>query len=171
MAAYYGITTNSTSPEEKHKLIEPRPEPVILPYKMDIVHNKIDEKFTYISVGDPLPEYTPDRNYADNRVPTLGVNQYNLERSKVSVVPTETAKVETTTTIDEIATTMVEDVTTVPSTTTILTTVTVKIEPTEEASESCWSESLGYKCCSKGCNATVYFVDKSGDWGVENREW
>jgi len=173
VASYYGITTDSTSPEKKHKLIEPRPEPVILPYKVDVVHNKIDEQFTYISVGDPLPEYTPDRNYADNSVPTLGVNQYNLERSKAAVVvPTETTTVEATTIIDEVvATTMVEATTTVPNTTTILTTVTVKVEPTKEPSESCWSESLGYKCCSKGCKATVYYVDKSGDWGVEGREW
>jgi len=127
-AAYYGINTNASSPEEKHKLIEPRPEPVILPYKVKIITNKIDKKFSYLTMESPLPNYTPDRNYSDDRVPVLGVNQYNLERKSSNTT-------------------------------------------TNEPSEQCWSEVLGYKCCSKGCNARIILVDESGYWGAENGEW
>ncbi|OUM68935.1 Non-catalytic module family DOC2, partial [Piromyces sp. E2] len=33
----------------------------------------------------------------------------------------------------------------------------------------CWSERLGYSCCSK--NAQVYYEDADGKWGVENNNW
>jgi len=35
---------------------------------------------------------------------------------------------------------------------------------------SCWSESLGYKCCSS-CNVSVQYTDNDGAWGVEKNEW
>jgi len=34
--------------------------------------------------------------------------------------------------------------------------------------DDCWSEALGYKCCSK-CN--VILTDKNGKWGIENNKW
>jgi len=39
-------------------------------------------------------------------------------------------------------------------------------EPEEPA---CWSEPLGYPCCSS-CSY-VYYVDDDGNWGVENDDW
>jgi len=33
----------------------------------------------------------------------------------------------------------------------------------------CWSESLGYKCCSS-CGF-VYYIDNDGEWGIANGEW
>jgi hypothetical protein len=35
--------------------------------------------------------------------------------------------------------------------------------------DKCFSESLGYPCCST-CTETVY-IDKNGNWGIENGEW
>jgi len=34
---------------------------------------------------------------------------------------------------------------------------------------NCWSERLGYSCCSP--NAKVYYEDTDGQWGVENNDW
>jgi arabinoxylan arabinofuranohydrolase len=39
-------------------------------------------------------------------------------------------------------------------------------EPEEPA---CWSEPLGYPCCSSW--SYVYYVDDDGNWGVENDDW
>eukprot|EP00833_Pecoramyces_ruminatium_P001464 jgi/Orpsp1_1/1175496/evm.model.c7180000054094.1 len=39
-----------------------------------------------------------------------------------------------------------------------------------KASAACWSQSLGYKCCSSA-NAEVLYVDDDGKWSVENDEW
>ncbi|OUM68432.1 glycoside hydrolase family 6 protein [Piromyces sp. E2] len=39
-----------------------------------------------------------------------------------------------------------------------------------KASAACWSERLGYRCCSNP-NAEVYFTDADGEWGVENNDW
>jgi hypothetical protein len=36
--------------------------------------------------------------------------------------------------------------------------------------KECWSEKLGYKCCSPG-NIRIYVTDASGPWGVENKNW
>jgi cellulose 1,4-beta-cellobiosidase len=35
---------------------------------------------------------------------------------------------------------------------------------------SCWSQALGYRCCSSS-NAPVVYQDADGDWGVENGDW
>jgi len=35
-------------------------------------------------------------------------------------------------------------------------------------SSSCWSQRLGYPCCS---NCDIYFSDGDGDWGLENDNW
>nr|AAL01212.1 cellobiohydrolase II-like cellulase CelI [Orpinomyces sp. PC-2] len=39
-----------------------------------------------------------------------------------------------------------------------------------KASAACWSESLGYPCCSSP-NANVEYTDADGKWGVENGNW
>ncbi|ORX86578.1 coth-domain-containing protein [Anaeromyces robustus] len=132
-AAYYGINTNATSSDKKHKLIEPRPEPVILyPYRVNDVVEKISDRMSYHHYGEPLPDYTPDKSYSDDRVPVLGINQYNVERLSKGTEPSK---------------------------------------PSEPKTEECWSEALGYKCCSKGCDAVVLAIDNSGNWGAENGEW
>jgi len=41
---------------------------------------------------------------------------------------------------------------------------------TTKASAECWSERLGWPCCSKE-NTDVYYVDDDGEWGVENDDW
>ncbi|OUM65419.1 Non-catalytic module family DOC2 [Piromyces sp. E2] len=87
-------------------------------------------------MGSPLPDYTPDRNYSDDRVPVLGVNQYNLERKSSNNKSNESNK-----------------------------------QSNEQSNEQCWSESLGYKCCSNKCNAKVVTIDNNGYWGAENGEW
>jgi len=38
------------------------------------------------------------------------------------------------------------------------------------ASAACWSESLGYPCCSSP-NVPVISTDGSGKWGIENNNW
>jgi len=45
-------------------------------------------------------------------------------------------------------------------------------KPTVEepiASEKCWSESLGYPCCTSSCH--VYASDDDGEWGYEDKHW
>jgi len=37
------------------------------------------------------------------------------------------------------------------------------------SADNCFSEKLGYDCCSKG--AKVRYTDKDGNWGVEHGEW
>jgi len=44
-----------------------------------------------------------------------------------------------------------------------------KVESNAVAKETCWSESLGYSCCS-GCPYS-YYSDSDGEWGIENNEW
>jgi len=39
-----------------------------------------------------------------------------------------------------------------------------------KVSAACWSERLGYPCCSSS-NAKVEYTDNDGEWGVENNEW
>jgi len=39
-----------------------------------------------------------------------------------------------------------------------------------KVSAACWSERLGYSCCSSP-NAQVFDVDSDGKWSVENGEW
>ncbi len=39
-----------------------------------------------------------------------------------------------------------------------------------KVSAKCWSEDLGYKCCSAG-NTDVYYTDSDGEWGVEDGDW
>lgn len=51
------------------------------------------------------------------------------------------------------------------------TTTTTKKTTTSAStstSTSCWSEKLGYPCCS-GCD--ISFTDSDGDWGFENNNW
>jgi len=36
-------------------------------------------------------------------------------------------------------------------------------------SSGCWSKSIGYSCC-KNCGK-VYYIDKDGEWGIENGNW
>ncbi|ORX78627.1 hypothetical protein BCR32DRAFT_328455 [Anaeromyces robustus] len=38
------------------------------------------------------------------------------------------------------------------------------------ASAACFSEKLGYPCCSAN-NKNVVYTDSDGDWGVENNNW
>jgi len=39
-----------------------------------------------------------------------------------------------------------------------------------KASAACWSQPLGYRCCSSP-NAEVVYTDADGKWGVENNDW
>ncbi|ORX61215.1 coth-domain-containing protein [Piromyces finnis] len=142
-AAYYGINTNSTSSNEKHKLIEPRPEPIKYSYRTIVFMDEADiEEIYYLNFDNKyLPEYTPDEGYADDRIPILGVNQYNLEREESINSTINNNSTETSTT-----------------------------QPSLDENV-CWSEALGYKCCSSGCNSIVIFTDENGSWSAENNEW
>jgi len=48
-----------------------------------------------------------------------------------------------------------------------LSTITLIL--TKKANAACWSESLGYPCCTS--TNQVFFVDNDGEWGVENDDW
>ncbi|ORX77523.1 putative cellulase [Anaeromyces robustus] len=39
-----------------------------------------------------------------------------------------------------------------------------------KVSAACWSQSLGYSCCTNASTPVVY-SDNDGDWGVENGNW
>jgi len=39
-----------------------------------------------------------------------------------------------------------------------------------KVSAACWSQPLGYPCCSSP-NAEVYYTDNDGKWSVENNDW
>ena len=71
-ASYYGINANSIPPDKKHKLIEPRPELIIIPCEMNAQIIKETDNTFIIDLPNKLPEYTPDENYEDNSIPTLG---------------------------------------------------------------------------------------------------
>jgi len=162
-AAYYGINVNATSSEEKHKLLDPRPEPVIFTYKTPVWYDRTNiTEMWYLAFNNVLPEYIPDKTYVDNRVPLLGVNEYNLQRKDPSMTrPVITTTKRTTTTSSA-----------TPAVTTITTTITtIDSTPEPTSVDICWSEPLGYPCCSKGCQATSYFIDDNGSWGVENDDW
>jgi len=77
IANYYGIDDN-------HKLIEPRPEPVILPYNFTYERVLIAEKVRKVVRGEQydIPEYTPNSSYADDTEPVLGVNKYIREQKQ-----------------------------------------------------------------------------------------
>jgi len=46
---------------------------------------------SYHYIGEPFPEYTPDKNYIDDRVPVLGIDQYNVggKKNKIDEKPIE----------------------------------------------------------------------------------
>jgi len=58
-----------------------------------------------------------------------------------------------------------------PSISTSISTFTpiTTITPTSPVEETCWSEVLGYPCCSNTCH--VILTDESGSWGAEKGEW
>jgi len=45
----------------------------------------------------------------------------------------------------------------------------VKVIDTSD-NDSCWSEALGYSCCTNSSSPVVY-TDDDGQWSVENNEW
>jgi len=140
-AAYYGIDTNSTDPNIKHKLIEPRPEPVKFTYRTPVYleYTDIEEMF-YLTFNNVLPEYIPDKNYKDDRVPILGINQYIAELEKDSSPEIDLNNLELYDDDDETKTIV------------------------------CWAEEFGYPCCSQ-CDSRIVLNDDSGLWGVEKNEW
>jgi len=172
VASYYGINTSSSSPDKKHKLIEPRPNPVVLPYETDSRHISTDlYGVVYVDLDIKLQNYTPDRNYADNSVPVLGVNQYNLERQSLPQTTTKTKK--TTTTMATTTTKLITTTTTKPTTTTTTksttntittTTTTTTINPPIPITENCspkWGQcgGIGHNgptCCESGSKCTKY---------------
>jgi hypothetical protein len=52
---------------------------------------------------------------------------------------------------------------------TVTSTATTTITSEETTSEECWSEVLGYPCCTSSCH--VYETDSDGEWGYENKQW
>jgi len=49
----------------------------------------------------------------------------------------------------------------------IIEELTVKTD-TEDKDNSCWSEALGYPCCT---SCTVRLQDQDGLWDVEHKQW
>jgi len=45
-----------------------------------------------------------------------------------------------------------------------------RISGNSKSTVACWSEKLGYKCCSAK-NTNVVLIDKDGKWGIEKQEW
>ncbi|OUM70125.1 Non-catalytic module family DOC2 [Piromyces sp. E2] len=43
----------------------------------------------------------------------------------------------------------------------------LKKESSHGQTEECWAKSLGYSCCTD-TNATPYYEDEDGEWGIEN---
>ncbi|KAL6588802.1 hypothetical protein LY90DRAFT_383447 [Neocallimastix californiae] len=199
-AKYYGINTDATNPKEKHKLIEPRPEAVRLSTEVKVTYEETDDpNYTIIKFDNPLPEYTPDPDYADDSIPTIGASKFLLDpfESFASIVASMNANPSayiTTTTTNGEATPVTVTVTADPVTVTVAAeTVTVTVtscpdavtsnieatatstitEPTQspDENEECWSENLGYKCCTKKCDAIFVLTDELGNWGMENKEW
>jgi len=168
-AKYYGICTNVDSSNQKHKLIEPRPEPTILSYKSKI-NKKISGITTlyimYQTVDPPLPDYTPDKSYADDDIPVLGVNQYNLNKKSSSSSSSSSSTLPLT--YSNKTTTIINTKVKTTTTTTIKTTITLTTEPTiNPTHDSCPGIKLGYPCCEK-CNTLV--TNKDGSWGFEKFE-
>eukprot|EP00833_Pecoramyces_ruminatium_P005544 jgi/Orpsp1_1/1179576/evm.model.c7180000069936.1 len=52
-------------------------------------------------------------------------------------------------------------------TTTIVISISIAVKC---SAASCWTERLGYSCCSPD-NTDVFYVEGDGDWGIENGNW
>jgi len=46
---------------------------------------------------------------------------------------------------------------------------TIALVFTTKANAACWSERLGYPCCTE--TNQILFVDNDGEWGVQNGDW
>jgi hypothetical protein len=169
-AAYYGIN-------EKHKLIEPRPEPKYFPYREENNIVQVTNRVAHHHIGEPLPPYTPDKSYADDSVPVLGVNQYNLERKNGSAEkpeptePTESKECwseafgykccsagcnSVVVVIDESGYWSAEN------------GEWCGIPECGFDKDECPGKKYGYPCC-ESCD--VFLEDESGIWGAENGQW
>jgi len=91
-----------------------------------------------------LSPYTPNPKYADDTVPTIGVNTFAQSNSLSS----------------KNSTTSQSDASLSSKNNSNTTSISTK--------SSCWSEKQGYKCC-KGCE--ILYEDEDGPWGVEDNEW
>ncbi|KAG4090114.1 coth protein-domain-containing protein [Neocallimastix lanati (nom. inval.)] len=106
---------------------------------------------------------------------TVDVSTATIDDTEETDVPTtiypDTS--EETTTEYEVTTTKANATTSVATTSPATPTITETPSKDEDENKdnedsTCWSKSQGYSCC-KTCN--VYYVDKSGSWGVENGKW
>jgi len=167
-AAYYGID------DKTHKLVEPRPEPKYFPYREENNIVQVTDRVAHHHIGEPLPPYTPNKKYADDTLPVLGVNEYNLERKNGGKANQETpaddkcwseafgykccskgcdaAVVE----IDESGYWGAEkgDWCGIPANC--------------YEKDECPGKKYGYPCCEK---CKVFLKDESGAWGAEHGEW
>lgn len=80
---YYGIIINDIQTNNKHKLIEPRPIPIELPYNSSITYIKTElNEFYLIEFDNNFPKYNPNKNYYNGNIPILKINQYNKNVEK-----------------------------------------------------------------------------------------
>jgi len=163
-AAYYGIDKN-------HKLINPRPVSNLTSfdiYPHYFEKGKYPDVIEFVNLNQ-LPEYTPNLDYEDDSIPTIGINAYAI------FSPSSKSNSKTTSSIcwsktlgyqccsrcniiyeDNDGSWGFENGKWCGITSSCLSNIN---------KDECFSITLGFSCCSS-CNS--YFEDEYGKWGVEN---
>jgi len=117
-----------------------------------------NSEYTEVNYGPGLKQWIQSRyNFVCSYYPVTCNPSYLTPESEAEETSTATGvdpdSEPTPSTTDEIAT----------------TTLTDSEETEAPEKESCWSEALGYTCCTRSCS--VVAEDKEGLWGAENGEW
>jgi len=169
VAGYYGID------DKTHKLIEPRPTPKLFPVVENNDIETVSDRMKHHHIGTALPPYTPNKNYEDNSVPVLGVNQYNLARKGTSA---NTQQQTQTSSGSCWAEALGYQCCSNGCNAVVVTEEDNRFWGVENGqwcgincnyeNDACPNKKYGYPCCS---NCNVYYVDDTGKWGVENNDW
>jgi len=166
LAAHYGIDSN-------HKLINPRPVIVDVSFALNQPlewrgsYPDIIELYNY----NQLPLYTPDPDYIDDSIPTIGINTnangpfiVDVNDSSSTSCWAEKQGYQCCLNCnviheDNIGSWGMENGVWCGISN------TCKSNATEAG---CFSIKLGHPCCS---TCTFYYEDINGKWGIENNEW
>ncbi|ORX60891.1 hypothetical protein BCR36DRAFT_340864 [Piromyces finnis] len=169
LAVHYGIDRN-------HKLIMPRPVTVNISYIFSSALSYIgyDKNVNEIYNPNQLPPYTPDPDYSDDTIPTIGVN-VNANVVKNSSLSNSNVSTSTSCWAEEQGYQCCSDCDVIYEDNNGLWGIengtwcginsTCKLNTTDT---ECFSINLGYPCCS---TCTLYFENSIGRWGIENNEW
>lgn len=109
----------------------------------------------------------PDIDKEDFMQESYNADPINNSKPKEYVIrPTVHEDPEAYANVNASTTTVVDDTT---ATTTVASADATAVSTNGSEVDECWSEALGYPCCTESC--VVYATDDSGSWGYENQHW